>query len=443
MFQYESSSLRMAVAFFCLLLIIASSAYAEQWKIPLGGNAFPSKAEQSRLLGPNGVLTLRDDHDRFSVYFRVSRAASLRLGIVGRSQTSVTVVAQVGKSKFQAELNSTESRSHTLGELSVEKAGYLRIDLAGANGMKSSAEVTDLIVSSDTPELQLDFVRDNNGNMFYWGRRGPSVHLRYQVPSDRKLTHAYTEITVPKEQDPIGTYYMANGFGEGYFGFQVNSHSERRVLFSVWSPFKTDNPREIPEDQRIVALARGKDVHVGKFGNEGSGGQSYLVYPWKAGRTYRFLTKVEPDGQGRTVYTSWFGDKSTDEWRLIASFRRPKTDTYLRGFHSFLESFSPVYGHIGRRAWYGNVWVRDTHEQWHECTRARLSVDATGRGRHRLDFAGGVQGERFFMRNCGFFNETVFPDQDFTRASTANKQLQIDFEKLDRGESLRLDEPKE
>ena len=31
---------------------------------------------------------------------------------------------------------------------------------------------------------------------------------------------------------------MANGFGEGYFGIQVNGPNERRVLFSVWSPFK-------------------------------------------------------------------------------------------------------------------------------------------------------------------------------------------------------------
>ena len=55
---------------------------------------------------------------------------------------------------------------------------------------------------------------------------------------------------------------MANGFGEGYFGMQVNGPSERRVLFSIWSPFRTDNPREIPADQRIVALGKGNGVHL-------------------------------------------------------------------------------------------------------------------------------------------------------------------------------------
>jgi len=295
------------------------------------------------------------------------------------------------------------------------------------------AEISDLLVTSNAPELKVEYVGTNDGNMFYWGRRGPSVHLRYTVPRDRDLRFAYSEITTPIDQDPIGTYYMANGFGQGYFGMQVNSGEERRVLFSVWSPFKTDNPQEIPEEQQIVTLGRGTDVHIGKFGNEGSGGQSYLVYPWKAGRTYRFLTEVEPQRNNQTTYTCWFGDKASDEWRLIASFSRPQTTTHLTGFHSFLESFSPSHGHIERRASYGNVWVRDTREQWHECTQATFSVDATGRGRHRLDYTGGSIGDSFFMRNCGFFNETGTPGKIFTRESTADQQPVIDFAELPRG----------
>jgi hypothetical protein len=76
--------------------------------------------------------------------------------------------------------------------------------------------------------------------------------------------------------------------------------------------------------------------------------------------------------------------------------------------------------------------VRDTVEQWYECTQARFSVDATGRGRHRLDFTGGAQGEHFFLRNCGFFNETGKPGEAFTRQSTADAKPQIDFAALPR-----------
>ena len=318
-----------------------------------------------------------------------------------------------------------------LGKVKVAEAGYVRVDFKGTERTGATfAEISDLLITSDTDELKVDFVQNNKGSMFYWGRRGPSVHLSYQVPRDADLQYAYSEVTVPKGHDPIGSFYMANGFGQGYFGVQVNSSKERRVLFSVWSPFKTDNPRDIPKEQRIVALAHGPEVHIGEFGNEGSGGQSYLVYPWKAGNTYRFLTRVEPDGSGNTVYTSWFGDKEADEWKLIASFRRPKTDTHLRGFHSFLESFSPSHGHIGRRAFYGNVWVRDVDGKWHECTQARFSVDATGGGRHRLDFAGGADGQRFFLRNCGFFNDTGRPGQTFNRNATGTSEPDVDLNAL-------------
>jgi len=90
--------------------------------------------------------------------------------------------------------------------------------------------------------------------MFYWGRWEPSVHLSYRLPSKVDLRYAYSEINVPSGEDLIGSFYMANGFGQGYFGIQVNSVTERSVLFSVWGPFETDNLCKIPLEQRIAAL---------------------------------------------------------------------------------------------------------------------------------------------------------------------------------------------
>ncbi|MFM7244929.1 MAG: DUF3472 domain-containing protein, partial [Planctomycetaceae bacterium] len=37
----------------------------------------------------------------------------------------------------------------------------------------------------------------------------------------------------------------------------------------------------------------------------------------------------------------------------------------------------------------------------------RLTVDATGDQRHRLDFTGGAEGSQFFLQNCGFFTGTA------------------------------------
>jgi len=418
-----------------VFLAIGGSLNAEEWSVPLAGNAFRSAPSpdggRSRR---DGTLAWSDAEDVYSVYFRVDRPATLALALDARVPEGRSILtARVGDQELSVALEGAEAARHKVGTIEVAQPGYVRVDLQGKERAgRVYAELRELAVASDKEGLTLDFVKTNEGNMFYWGRRGPSVHLSYVTPKDVDLEYAYTEIAVPEGQDTIGSYFMANGFGEGYFGIQVNGPEERRVLFSVWSPFQTDNPRDIPEEKRIERLASGPEVHVGEFGNEGAGGQSYLVYPWKAGETYRFLTEVKPDGKSSTVYTSWFGEKSTGEWRLIASFRRPETQTHLRGFHSFLENFNPAYGHITRGADYGNVWVRDVDGGWHECTAAKLSVDATGRGRHRLDFDGGAEGDHFFLRNCGFFDETGKVGETSARESMETQPPSIDFDSLPR-----------
>ncbi len=402
--------------------LTVTPAAAEQWSVPLAGNAFRTAPEPGGARsGRDAPLRLQRTDEAFSVYFHADRPGVISLALQGRAlRGEATIQAQFGDKTLSTELRDAPTQDYPLGEVTIAEPGYVRVDLQRLEGSgAATAEASALVVSSDVEGMRLDFVQNNDGNMFYWGRRGPSVHLAYQLPSSAKLTHAYCEVTVPVGQDPIGSYFMANGFGEGYFGFQVNGADERRVLFSVWSPFRTDNPAEIPTDERVVTLAKGERVHAQDFGNEGSGGQSHLIYPWQAGRTYRFLTQVEPDGQGATRYTSWFGDKQKNEWLLIASFRRPKTDKHLTGFHSFLESFSPDYGYVQRSAHYGNQWVRDVEGQWRPITRARFTGDNTARGRHRLDYAGGVEGGQFFLKNCGFFSEAVELDQVFEREASS------------------------
>ncbi len=427
--------LRLVLSLLALTVLGPVDALAADWIIPAGGNAFRTTPGAGRDgIRRDGTVSWSNPTEVYSLFFHVDRPATLDLSIDGRIPGGPTgLQARVAGSDLVAGPANPPGDLHPLGRTEVREAGYVRVDLrpTGQPG-DAPVEIRSLRVASDTADLAVDFVRNNDGNMFYWGRRGPSVHLRYEVPKERSLRYAYSEVTVPEGEDTIGSFYMANGFGEGYFGMQVNSPTERRVLFSVWSPFQTDNPRDIPEAQRIVARGRGPGVRIGEFGNEGSGGQSYLVHPWVAGRTYRFLTEVRPDGMGNTTYTAWFGDKAAGEWRLIASFQRPQTDTHLRGFHSFLESFNPALGHIGRRADYGNVWVRDVDGVWHEATRARFSVDPTGGGRHRLDYAGGADGSRFFLRNCGFFSGAVPAGTTFVRESTAGERPDVDPDALPR-----------
>jgi hypothetical protein len=43
----------------------------------------------------------------------------------------------------------------------------------------------------------------------------------------------------------------------------VNSSTERRILFSIWSPCHTDNPKDIPQDEKIKLVKKGKNVYSG------------------------------------------------------------------------------------------------------------------------------------------------------------------------------------
>ena len=416
-------------------LAITPALGKELWTVPLGGNAFltSSAAESPDRVEASGIRQWQNEKSIFSMYFRTDRAAVLDLNLRLKVPDGDSVIrAVVAGCTFEINVAGADIHDVPLGKITTNKAGYVRVDLQGLRkkGMVF-AEVDELVVESEVAGLKLDYVKDPAENRFYWGRRGPSVHLSYEPPAGKTVEYFYSELRVPKGQDPIGSYFMANGFGEGYFGIQVNGEHERRILFSLWSPFHTDNPKDIPEGKRIELLAKGKDVRTGEFGNEGSGGQSFLIYPWKAGTTYRFLNRAKPDGRGNTIYTAWFFAQEVGKWKLIASFRRPETNKHLTGLHSFLENFADRNGYQGRMAYHGNQWARDPEGNWHELTKAGFTGDDIANRKYRLDYAGGSEGNEFFMRNGGFFAETVKPGSAFKRKSNPSKKPNIDLDALE------------
>lgn len=133
-------------------------------------------------------------------------------------------------------------------------------------------------------------------------RNAASVHLRYPFPEDTKVEWFYNEVTIPQGFDPVSTFYMANGFKRGYFGIQVNSKTERWVIFSVWdSGNEAIDRNKVNDENRVKLLEKGAGVVANDFGNEGIGGHSHWVYPWVTGQTYRFLLHAQPDN-GLTTY---------------------------------------------------------------------------------------------------------------------------------------------
>ena len=414
------------LAWLCMILPIAF-AQKPNHIVKLSGNSYVVVGKDGAKISDNGLVNWTGDGSMINTYVYFSKPQTVSITMKGKldkGKSKIKFTANGKNDIIEIEEGTFEKR---VGKFVVKEAGYIPLSLEGINKTDENyAQVESFIIESDDDKMV--YVHDFAD---YWGRRGPSVHLSYDMP-DETIEWFYNEVTVPEGNDVIASYYMANGFAEGYFGMQVNSATERRVLFSVWSPFDTQDPKLIPDSLKIKMLRKGENVHIGEFGNEGSGGQSYLRYNWKAGNTYKFLTQIKPTGDGSTIYTSYFYATDENKWLLIASFSRPQTDTYYKRAHSFLENFSPDQGYITRKVYFGNQWYRTKSGKWIAGENSSFTNDATAQAGVRLDYKGGYNsGEnKFFLQNCGFFSDSTPFGEKFV-LKPSNNQPSIDFELLE------------
>ncbi|MDN5286765.1 MAG: hypothetical protein JWR38_3039 [Mucilaginibacter sp.] len=422
----------------CLLLQLNSQAARLQKDsvitVPLGGNSWVSKGAQATITN-DGLRRWSAGTDVISIYVRPESAGYLNIALKlqvpdGSSKIRVTI----GQTTLTKTVDNHEPAVVDFGRALIKTPGYVQLKLQGLQkGGKEYAQVSDLLLSGLVASKGMAYVKNNEGSYFHWGRRGPSVHLNYSLPDEAKTTAEwfYNEVTVPVGNDVLGSYFMADGFTGGYFGMQVNSATERHVLFSIWSPFTTDDPKSIPDSLKIHLLKKGSGVHGGEFGGEGSGGQSYINYPWMAGKTYAFLIHAQADEKAKTtVFTAYFKPKDQKNWQLIASFKRPASGFYLKGLYSFLENFDPDMGNIQRKALFGNGWIADTSGKWYPLSKALFTGDATANINYRKDYGGGVQGDLFYLRNGGFFNDFAPLKTMLTRQQVVKTGPEIDFNKL-------------
>lgn len=384
--------------------------------IPTTGNSWTINDvfRSTEIISKDGITQWDDSNDIIRTYFHIDEPIDIPFGIKakvksGESKLKITF----GETSKNITLNNTSFDTIFIDTYKALSKGYHYIDMQGVSRTDINFAVVPELLLDVEVDSTIKYVKDD----FYFGRRGPSTHLVFETPTD-DIEWMYSEIEIDEGQDVQGCYFVANGFGEGYFGIQVNSATERRVLFSIWSPYKTDDPNSIPEEYKIKLLKKGNGVTTGEFGNEGSGGQSYKVFHWKSEVRYKFLTHIKPYDQNNTDYTAYFFDPESDQWHLIASFRRPKTSTYLTRPYSFLENFIPNTGALNRRGNFYNQWMRDSKGNWHEITQARFSADATARKDARLDYSGGSLDNGFFLRNCGFTNHNTAIDTLFKRSSS-------------------------
>ncbi|HXD87792.1 MAG TPA: DUF3472 domain-containing protein [Urbifossiella sp.] len=221
-----------------------------------------------------------------------------------------------------------------------------------------------------------------------------SVHLGYPAPEGVAF---YNEVAVEKSAD--GTYFMVCGWSKGYFGMQELASGKKLLLFSAWDPAAGQDPKKVPEEKRVKLLHKGDGVRVGRFGNEGTGGQSFFDYNWKIGETYRFLVTAAADGPDRTAYAGYFFLPEKKAWKHLVTFSTLTKGERLRGYYSFIEDFrrNKISATKERRAMFGNGWVKTAKGEWLPLEKARFTADSNP----VLNIDAGAKGQRFFLATGG------------------------------------------
>lgn len=350
---------------------------------------------------------------------------ALKMSLPDSDDTAISV--SLAKKTFTVKVPKTarnEFAQVPVGSVDIKQAGYVLITLKGLRRKgRSFGDIRSLVLSG-TATKGMHFNTKPR-------RNAASVHLWYPTPKGHNVEWFYNEITVPRGADPIHSYYMACGFSRGYYGIQVNSPTERRVIFSIWDSGNEGVDRsKVKEEDRVKLLAKGAGVVAHGFGNEGTGGHSHWVHSWKAGTTYRFLVHARPE-KTATIYTAYFHLAEPNRWKVIASFRAPKDGKHFRGLYSFVENFGGATGHIYRKAHFGRQWFRNNEGQWHELKGSRFTHDPTGR-KERRDYGGGPEAAGFYLFNGGFRTATAKYGDRFTRTiSTRPPQVSVPLKPSD------------
>ncbi len=348
------------------------------------------------------------------VNLKATGRLSLELLISLPDSDSATIGVKLAGKEFVREVKKTGADQYVrvpVGTVEISKPGYQAITLTGRKRTGRSFGSVKSLVFSGPASRGMHFNTKPR-------RNAASVHLWFPFPKGEQVGWFYNEITVPRGADPVHSYYMACGFSRGYFGIQVNSPTERRVIFSIWdSGNEAVDRKKVKPADRVTLLGKGRGVVAHGFGNEGTGGHSHWVHPWKAGTTQRFLVHAEPKGPN-TTYTAYFFLPAKKKWKLIASFRAPKDGKHLRSLYSFIENFGGSSGYLRRQARFSRQWVRGAKGKWLELTQTRFTHDPTGRV-ERKDYGGGVEADGgFYLSNGGFLPATARYGDTFRRPAT-------------------------
>jgi hypothetical protein len=419
----------------CLLLILSNHLIAQDSTnamVSLYSNAYtyPRASEEESFITKEGLLGCEDQQRVTKVYFYVAKPTSVSIAlqlaqVFNDCKLSVKLDKQTTSQILQVNNSDTKIK---VGGFQIKDTGYHFIEIKGASkkGVKYPTISFLLLDKYEAGAIQF--------NTSHY-RGAASTHLRYTVPGDSSVQWFYTEVSVPDEvKNSVHAYYETNGFHSGYGGIQINSLTERRFIFSIWSLFKTDDPKQIPADYIVHLNKKGKNVFTGEFGDEGSGGHSHLVTNWKTNTTYRFLTGITALKGDSATYIGYYASPDDNyKWHLLSQWTQHKTDTKtgFKRLYAFVENFSDN-GDDFFKAYYSNQWAVTFNGNWLELTEAKFTTTANIKTHQRFDYGAGVEDGKFYMYSGGFKQKrNIMPGNIINRPATG-KHIEIDFKELGR-----------
>ena len=420
------STLKASLAAFALLLIAprpSVSQDAAALRVP-AFTAYSEPDAEALNIDRDGLTRWERTDERLVWYGKLNSIGRLSVGLTLKLQAgaSSVLILAVGSQTLVARVTGAPDSAPVtvyFGTVDIKAAGYRRFALQGVSRTGATfGDVRELVLSGPASQgARFNTIAEQRG--------APSVHLRYPTPAAAKAVWFYNEVTA--KTDPLWSYYMACGWHRGYFGMQVNSPTERRIIFSVWDSGAEGVDRsKVGDDDKVKLLAKGPGVVAESFGNEGTGGHSHLVYRWKTGATYRFLVSARPDGTA-TIYSGYFYFPEQRRWGLITRFRAPKDGAYLHGLYSFDEDWNSANGQRKRLAEFGNQWIKTADGNWTELTNAIFTH--TGKS-FRTDYDAGAIGSRFYLSGGGYRDGAIKYRDPLQRPPTgkppADSELPVD-----------------
>jgi hypothetical protein len=195
-------------------------------------------------------------------------------------------------------------------------------------------------------------------------------HLWWNLEGQKDATCIYGEITVLATHPAI--YYCGANWhpgqpAGGYCGIQDNSARERRTIFSIWDTSPQLHPAVTEADP---------DTLFGRFGGEGEGGHTHMVWPWKTNETFQFFVQKQPGADTNTTDARYYiYDRDSHKWRHSATINSPNgghssVTTLGGGINSFLENFAGRDADVPKLALY-RLWLGSSPDQLKCLTRAQ------------------------------------------------------------------------